>query len=741
MNSALSKLGWLLLSIAGAFCLGVVALKRGEQIDALWLLAAAICVYLVAYRFYGLFVANKVLQVDPTRITPAVKHNDGLDYVPTDRWTLYGAHFSAIAGAGPLVGPVLAAQMGYLPGTLWILAGAVFAGAVQDMMALYTSVRRDAKSLGDMIKLEMGSGTGLIISIGIFAILMIIIAALALIVVKALANSPWGLFTVAMTIPTAFFMGIYTRYIRPGRVGEVSIIGFALLMASIIYGQEVAVHGHPLRSFFDFDADTLAIMLIIYGFFAAIIPVWLLMAPRGLLSTFLKIGVIALLAVGILFVNPSFDMPAVTQFIDGTGPVFAGELFPFLFITIACGAISGFHATVSSGTTSKMLSSEGDLCLIGYGGMLMESFVAIMALITATIIHPGVFFAMNSGENLYASPQQMEAAATQPDIPELVKIAAENPTIAPENAEKMAIMAKAASMYTENLVPPSADGKVYTHLDPKELLTWAKNVGEPSIMSRTGGAPTLAVGISYILAQMTAGFSSGDGDHSALMSFWYHFAIVFEALFILTTVDAGTRTGRYMVHDLVGMIIPPMKRTDSKVAMIIATLICVGIWGYFLWNGVVDPNGGVRTLWPLFGISNQMLAGIALMFCSVVLFKMKRDKYAWVPLIPGIFVTLCTVVAGFEKILPNMPAHLSFVAKYLQLADQAKTTTDPEVLNTIALEQTIQVVDAILTGVFLVLVFVMIFATIRSIMVARRNPNPTAIVWDYGHMDPNAQKA
>jgi carbon starvation protein len=457
VNSALSKLGCLLLTIAGAFCLGYVAFNRGEQVNAMWLLAAAIAVYLIAYRFYSLYIAKNALQLDASRITPAVKHNDGLDYVPTDKATLFGAHFAAIAGAGPLVGPVLAAQLGYLPGTLWILGGVVFAGAVQDMMVLWASTRRDSKTLGDMIKSEMGPVLGIIASIGILAIMVIIVAVLALIVVKALVGSPWGLFTVAMTIPIAFLMGFYSRFFRPGKVAEVSIIGFALLIASIIFGQYIAEMGHPLREYFDHKGEALAIMLIIYGFCAAVLPVWLLMAPRGLLSTFLKIGLIVLLAVGIVVVRPDFQMPAITQFIDGTGPVFSGKLFPFLFVTIACGAISGFHAMVSSGTTSKMLDNEINTRFIAYGGMLMESFVAIMALITASVIN--------------------------------------NSTMTAEQYEELAVKALAAQKYTETLVQldPAINNSVpYTHIKADELLKWAELVGEPSIMSRTGDAPTLA---------------------------------------------------------------------------------------------------------------------------------------------------------------------------------------------------------------------------------------------------------
>lgn len=601
MKQLSSYLGWILLALVGAFALGYVALTRGENINALWIVIAAVSVYLISYRFYSRFIADKVLGLDPTRKTPAYLHNDGLDYVPTNKYVLFGHHFAAIAGAGPLVGPVLAAQMGYLPGMLWILAGVVLAGAVQDFMVLFVSVRRDGRSLGDMIKSELGNVPGVIALFGCFMIMIIILAVLALIVVKALTHSPWGTFTVGATVPIALFMGIYMRYIRPGRIGEISMIGFVLLMLAIYFGGVVS-RSPELSTMLSFDGKQLTWALVIYGFIAAVLPVWLLLAPRDYLSTFLKIGTIVGLALGVLFVAPELKMPAVTRFIDGSGPVWAGSLFPFLFITIACGAVSGFHALISSGTTPKMLENETQARLIGYGGMLMESFVAIMALVAASVIDPGVYFAMNS------------PAAVIGSTPEAVAAVVNNWGFA---------------------------------ITPELLIQTTKDIGETTILSRAGGAPTLAVGMAHILHQVIGG--------QAMMAFWYHFAILFEALFILTAVDAGTRAGRFMLQDLMGTFIPSLKKTDSLVANLLATLICVAMWGYFLYQGVVDPLGGINTLWPLFGIANQMLAAIALTMCAAILFKMKRQRYAWVAILPTLFLLVCTLYGGWLKVFSDNP--------------------------------------------------------------------------------------
>ena len=598
---------WAGVAVLGAGSLAVLAAHRGESVNALWLVVAALCVYAIAYRFYSLFLARRVTGLDAARPTPATTHNDGLDYVPTNRFVLFGHHFAAIAGAGPLVGPVLAAQMGYLPATLWILVGVVFAGAVQDFLILFLSVRRDGRSLGDMIRTEMGAFAGIVASVGILAIMVILLAVLGLVVVKALAGSPWGSFAVFATIPIALVMGVYGRFIRPGRVLEMSLIGFFALMAALWYGGVVAADP-VMAGWFTFSGKTWALMLVGYGFVASVLPVWLILAPRDYLSTFLKIGTICALAIGIAIVMPQLRMPAVSRFIDGTGPVFAGSVFPFLFITIACGSVSGFHALVSSGTTPKMLENEVQARMIGYGAMLAESFVAIMALIAASVLQPGAYFAMNAPAALIGT-SAASASAT---------IGAWGFAIAPD-----------------------------------ALTRLAHDVGEASILSRAGGAPTLAVGMSQILSGVAGG--------RALMAFWYHFAILFEALFILTTIDAGTRVARFMIQDLAGLAVPAWRRTESWAGNMAATALAVGGWGFFLYQGVIDPLGGINTLWPLFGISNQMLAAIALTLASVVLFKMKRQHYAAVALVPAGWLAVCTLTAGWEKVFSPIPA-IGFLA-------------------------------------------------------------------------------
>ncbi|UQY32696.1 carbon starvation protein A [Pseudomonas fulva] len=617
MTRMTSHIAWFAVALLGAFALGTVALNRGESINALWIVVAAVAIYLVAYRYYSLFIATKVMQLDPTRATPAVLNNDGLDYVPTNKHILFGHHFAAIAGAGPLVGPVLAAQMGYLPGTLWLIAGVVLAGAVQDFMVLFISTRRNGRSLGELVREEMGQIPGTIALFGAFLIMIIILAVLSLIVVKALAESPWGMFTVMATIPIAMFMGIYMRYIRPGRIGEISLIGVILLLGSIWLGGVIAAD--PVWGpAFTFTGVQITWMLIGYGFVAAVLPVWLILAPRDYLSTFLKIGTIIALAIGILVVMPELKMPALTQFTDGTGPVWKGTLFPFLFITIACGAVSGFHALISSGTTPKLLANETHARYIGYGGMLMESFVAIMAMVAASVIEPGIYFAMNSPAALVGSDVQSVAATV------------------------------------------SSWGFVIT---PEQLEAVARDIGENTILARAGGAPTLAVGIAQILHSVLPGENT--------MAFWYHFAILFEALFILTAVDAGTRAGRFMLQDLLGNFVPALKKTESWTANVIATAGCVALWGWLLYQGVVDPLGGINTLWPLFGISNQMLAGIALMLGTVVLIKMKRERYVWVTLIPATWLLICTTTAGLIKLLDPNPAvgFLALAKKYQAALD------------------------------------------------------------------------
>ncbi|MBX9405267.1 carbon starvation protein A [Pseudomonas baetica] len=660
-NSLLRHLPWLVLAIVGACALGVVALRRGEAINALWIVVAAVAIYLVAYRYYSLFIANNVMQLDARRATPAVLNNDGLDYVPTNKHILFGHHFAAIAGAGPLVGPVLAAQMGYLPGTLWLIAGVVLAGAVQDFMVLFMSTRRNGRSLGDMVREEMGRIPGTIALFGCFLIMIIILAVLALIVVKALAESPWGIFTVMATIPIAMFMGIYMRYIRPGRIGEISVIGVVLLLGSIWLGGQIAADPVWAKAF-SFTGIQITWMLIGYGFVAAVLPVWLILAPRDYLSTFLKIGTIIALAIGILVTMPELKMPALTQFVDGTGPVWKGGLFPFLFITIACGAVSGFHALISSGTTPKLLDNETNARYIGYGGMLMESFVAIMAMVAASVIEPGVYFAMNS-----------PAAVVGGDV------------------------ASVAQMV-------SSWGFAIT---PEALQAVAHDIGETTILARAGGAPTLAVGIAQILHSVLPGENT--------MAFWYHFAILFEALFILTAVDAGTRAGRFMLQDLLGSFVPALKRTESWTANLIATAGCVAMWGWLLYQGVIDPLGGINTLWPLFGISNQMLAGIALMLGTVVLIKMKRQRYIWVTLLPATWLLICTTTAGFIKLFDANPAigFLSLAKKYSDALANGQIIAPAKSIDQMQHVIFNAYTNATLTALFLFVVFSILFYALK----------------------------
>jgi carbon starvation protein CstA len=679
----LSWLGWAALAVVAAFCLGAIALHRGETINAIWLVIASASIFTIAFRFYGLYIARNALVIDPSRATPAWRRNDGLDYVPTPKSIVFGHHFAAIAGAGPLVGPVLAAQMGFLPGTLWILFGVVLAGAVQDMLVLFFSTRRDGKSLGEMIRAEMGPTAGVVSMVGILMIMVILLAVLALVVVKALADSPWGTFTVAMTIPIAILMGVYLRYFRPGRILEVSIIGFVLLLFSIWAGGKVAA-SETWAPVFHLQGATLAWLMIGYGFIAAVLPVWLLLAPRDYLSTFLKIGTILALAVAIVFAMPDLKMPAVTKFIDGTGPVFAGSLFPFLFITIACGSVSGFHALISSGTTPKLISSEADIPIVGYGGMLMEAFVAIMALIAACVLDPGVYFAMNAPAALLGTTVESASAAIS------------------------------------NL------GFVVT---PDMLAATAKEIGEGTILSRTGGAPTLAVG----MAQILHGLIPGEG----MMAFWYHYAILFEALFILTTVDAGTRVARFMIQELLGLAYEPFRRTESWAANLACTAIAVALWGYFLYQGVVDPLGGINTLWPLFGIANQMLAGIALVFCSVVMVKMKREKFLWIPLIPTAWLLVCTLVAGWQKLFHEDPK-IGFIANARKFADAAargEVLAPAKSMEDMSRVIVNNYIDAGLCALFVAVVVATVFFGIRAALAARASNAPTSKESDYVAVD------
>ncbi len=669
------KLMWTAVAVVGAISFAVVALTRGEPVNAAWLVVASVCIYFIAYRFYALFIATQAYGVDARRVTPAYRHNDGLDYVPTNRYVLFGHHFAAIAGAGPLVGPVLAAQMGYLPGTLWILAGVVFAGAVQDATVLFLSVRRDGKSLAEMIRSEMGPVAGGVAGIGVLLICVIVLAVLALVVVNALKGSPWGAFTVFCTLPIALIMGVYSRFVRPGRIGEMSAIGAALLVMALIYGRTVS-ETPALAAWFNLSGPDLALIIIGYGFVASVLPVWLVLAPRDYLSTFLKVGTILLLAIGIVVVRPELQMPALTKFVDGSGPVWAGSLFPFLFITIACGSVSGWHALIASGTTPKMIENENQIRFIGYGGMLMELFVAIMAMIAASVIHPGVYFAMNSSAGLIGAD--------------------------PAHAAEVI----------------SGWGFAVT---PDVLTQVAHDVGESSILSRTGGAPTLAVGMASILSSFLGG--------PALAGIWYHFAILFEALFILTTVDAGTRVCRFMIQDLVGNVVPAFKATESWTNNVIGSALSCALWGYFLYQGVIDPLGGIWTMWPLFGTANQMLAAIALILCTVVLFKMKRERFAWVTIVPTLWLVLCTVTAGLEKVAsPDM--RVGFVSHALRFGDAAaagRIIAPAKTLSEMGRIVFNDYVDAALAALFTAIVVSMVVYGFIEARKALRNARSTTV--------------
>jgi carbon starvation protein len=660
---------WLVVGLVGAVALGVVATSQGERINALWMLTAAVCTYLVAYRYYSRFVAYRVAKVDGSRVTPAVTMNDGLDYVPTNRYVLFGHHFAAIAGAGPLVGPVLAAQLGYLPGILWIIIGAVLGGCVQDFIILIMSTRRNARSLGEMIREEFGQLAGVTAQVGTFVIMIIILAVLALIVVKALAHSPWGMFTVAGTVPIAILMGLYNRYVAPTRIIDVSVGGFVLMMLAVIGGQYVAA-SPSLAPIFDLNEVQITWVLIGYGIIASTLPVWLLLAPRGYLSTFMKIGVILLLALGIVAAQPLLQMPATTRFIDGTGPVWSGPVFPFLFITIACGAVSGFHALISSGTTPKQLSNEEDARLIGYGSMLMESFVAVMALIAATVIDPSIYFTMNSPGAIVGTTAESASAAI------------------------------------------SAMGFL---TDPALITHTAQQIGETTIISRAGGAPTLAVGMAHI-------FSAVIGEH--MMAFWYHFAILFEALFILTAVDSGTRSGRFMLQDLIGGAVPAFRRTSALGPNVIATTLCVAAWGFFLYQGATDPLGGVNTLWPLFALSNQMLAGMALTFATVVLVKRGCANYAWVTGLPAVWLLICTMYAGMLKIFSADPK-LGFIAQarvYGAAIDEGRLLGPAKSVEQMHKIVSNGYIDAALCGFFVIITLIVVGLGLKTAFTAARAP-------------------
>jgi carbon starvation protein len=651
-------IGWIAVVVLGASALAAVALNRGESVDAMWFIVAAICLYALGYRFYSAFLAAKVFALDPTRATPAERFNDGRDFMPTNRWIVFGHHFAAIAGPGPLIGPTLAAQFGYLPGTLWILIGAVLGGCVQDFVSLFCSIRRDGRSLGQMARDELGPIGGAVALIGVMAIMIILIAVLGLVVVNAMRNSPWATSTVAATIPIAVLIGLFMRHLRPGRVLEGTAIGVVLLLAAVFGGGWI--DDHPtLRTWFDYDAPALALMVILYGFAAAVLPVWLLLAPRDYLSTFMKIGTIVALAIAIIILNPQVQMPALTQFIDGTGPIFGGNVFPFVFITIACGAISGFHSLIASGTTPKLLANERDARFIGYGAMAMESFVAVMAMVAACVLEPGIYFAINSPAGVVGA-QAADAVATI-----------------------------------------SSWGYPVT---VERMETLASEMGESTLFARTGGAPSLAVGMASI-------FSSAFGN--TLLSVWYHFAIMFEALFILTTVDAGTRVARFMLQDLLGNVVPAFGRTSWYPSVLICSALVVAGWGYFLYFGTLDPLGGINSLWPLFGIANQMLAAIALCVATTVLVKSGRVRFAWVTGLPLVWLVTVTTAAAWEKLFsPDL--RVGFLSHANDLAAQLASGS----MTGVAAAQAPRLIfndrlDAALTLFFLVTVWVLIAETVR----------------------------
>lgn len=671
-RSALAALGWALVALLGAGALGLLALRRGEPVSAIWLLVAAVCTYAIGYRFYSAFIAARIFALDDRRATPAQRLSDGRDYVPTNRWIVFGHHFAAIAGPGPLVGPTLAAQFGYLPGILWIVVGVVLGGAVQDFVILCSSIRRDGKSLGQMARDEIGPIAGFTGMVAVLGIMVVLLAVLALVVVNALRSSPWGTVTIGLTIPIALLMGVYMRWMRPGRVLEASAMGLVLLVIALYAGRWVAEQP-ALAAAFTLNGKTLAIAIMAYGFAASVIPVWLLLAPRDYLSAFVKIGVVIALAAGILVALPPLQMPALTRFTDGTGPVFAGALFPFAFITIACGSISGFHALIASGTTPKLLARESDARLVGYGGMLMESFVAVMALIAACALTPGVYFAINAPASALGTTAQSAAAAV------------------------------------------AQWGFV---VSPAELDALARHVGESSLLSRTGGAPSLAVGMAHIFSRVLGGDTA--------MALWYHFAIMFEALFILTTVDAGTRVGRFMLQDLGRHVWAPFGRSDWTPAVWSSSALIVAMWGHFLWQGVIDPLGGINSLWPLFGISNQLLAAVALCVATTIIIKMGKARYAFVTLLPLAWIVVVTMSAGFAKIFSPLPK-LGFLAHaHVLHAARAAGTLPPGVKSAGDLGRMIanDYLDAAVAAFFLVAVLVVIADSAREWWAVLRGGKP-----------------
>jgi carbon starvation protein len=641
---------WAMVSILGAYAVSVLAADRAEPVNSLWLVTASVCIYLIGYRFYASFLAAKVMALDDRRATPAERLRDGHDFEPTNKWIVFGQHFAAIAGPGPLVGPTLAAQFGYLPGALWIMVGAVLGGAVQDFVILFCSLRRNGKSLGQMAREEIGKVGGFVALVTVMLMMIIILAVVGLVVVNALKGSPWGTFTIGATMPIAVIMGLYLRYLRPGKVLECSALGFVLVLAAIFGGQAISTSAYA--SAFTFSGVALAVLLILYGFMASALPVWLLLAPRGYLSTFVKLGVVLMLGLGVFFVHPQLQLPAFTRFVDGTGPIFAGKIFPFCFITIACGAVSGFHALISSGTTPKLMARERDATATGYGSMLLESFVAIMALIAAASLPPGVFFAVNSPAGVVGtSPAAATTTITNWGFP----------------------------------------------VDVPQMQTLADNVGEKSLYYRTGGAPSLALGMAQI-------FSFIHGS-KAVLAFWYHFAIMFEALFILTIMDTGTRVGRFMLQDMLGQVWPKMGEYNWKPGMLATSAVVVAMWGYFLYQGVVDPLGGINSLWPLFGIANQLLAAVAFCVGTTILIKMHGAKYMWVTCVPLVWLVVVCFTAGWQKIFDSSPA-LGFLAQAEQLARGPQSSATAALIFNARL-------DAGVTAVFMILVAIILVDSLR----------------------------
>ena len=672
MNKALRVFVWGAVSLLGAASLAKIALQRGEALSAIWFVLAAVCVYLVAYRLYSAFVAAKLLALDDSRATPAERHDDGRDFVPTNKWVLFGHHFAAIAGPGPLVGPTLAAQFGYLPGTLWLIAGAVLAGCVQDFIILFCSIRRDGKSLGEMAREEVSRRGGLLAQLAVLAIMVILLGVVALVVVNALKSSPWATFTLAMTIPIALLLGVYLRFVRPGRVLEASLIGVALILFVVVAGEWVA-NSPSWAKVFTIGGIPLAAALIVYAFTASALPVWLLLAPRDYLSAFIKAGAIFSLAAGILFVRPHVEMPPLTRFIDGSGPVFAGKIFPFCFITIACGAISGFHALISSGTTPKMILREGHARFIGYGAMLLESFVGVMAMIAACAMPPGVYFAINSPASIAgATPEAAAATISGWGFP----------------------------------------------LAPQTMTDLAHKVGEITLLNRAGGAPSLAVGMAEIFSNTIGG--------DRLLSIWYHFAIMFEALFILTVLDAGTRVGRFMVQELGARVWKPFGRTSWMPGILLSSGIIVGMWGYFLYQGVIDPLGGINSLWPLFGIANQLLAAVALVVATTILLKMGRTKWVWVTMAPMAWIVIITMTASYQKLFDPNP-RIGFLSYVNVLTAQLAAGKIPaakiaETQHVIFNQRLDAVVTVVLAGMVAVLI---IEALIQWYKLLSRRTQPT----------------